>query len=276
MPELPEVETTRRGLAATLLGRRIDRVDVRERRLRWPVTPGLPRVLEGGTVRSVDRRAKYLLISVDHDDGAHGTLIVHLGMSGSLRWEPVGAPLRVHDHLEFRVGRRVLRYHDPRRFGAVLWTSASPERHRLLVGLGPEPFDPAFDGRYLYERSRGRRIALRDFLLDGRQVVGVGNIYASEAAHRAGIHPGRAAGTISSRRFDALVDAIREVLDEAIRAGGTTLRDYRGSDGAEGEFQLRLRVYGREGEPCPQCAAPVRRRVSGQRSYFYCPKCQRF
>lgn len=270
MPELPEVESTRRGLEPHLPGEVVRRVTVRERRLRWPISRRFDRELTGATIVAVERRAKYLLITTDR-----GTVILHLGMSGTLKWVGADEPLVDHDHVDIVFDRGVLRYRDPRRFGSIHWTTADPSRHKLLASLGPEPLGGEFDGAHLRERSRGRKIALRDFLLDGKVVVGVGNIYASEAAFRAGIRPTRAAGAIALARYERLADAIRDVLSEAIRAGGTTLRDYRGSGGDPGEFQLALRVYGREGEPCVTCGNPIRREARGQRSLYYCPSCQR-
>lgn len=270
MPELPEVETTRRGIAPHLIGNTIRRVVVRERKLRWPVPRALERGLAGATVHAVERRAKYLLIHA----GA-GTAIVHLGMSGSLRVLPGSMPPFAHDHVDLELdGGQVLRYTDPRRFGCWLWTRRDPLAHTLLRDLGPEPLGDGFDGALLHATSRGRRAPVKAFIMDGHIVVGVGNIYASEALFRAGIHPSRPAGRISRQRYDALADAIREVLAYAIREGGTTLRDYTQSDGNPGYFALKLDVYDREGEPCRRCKAPVRQRVIGQRSSYYCPVCQ--
>ncbi len=271
MPELPEVESTRRGLLQRVCGSRVTGVVVREKRLRWPISPRLARELPGQTIERIDRRAKYLLLRADR-----GTLILHLGMSGSVSWVDRDAEPQAHDHVDLVFGAHVLRYRDPRRFGSMIWTTADPLKHKLLAPLGPEPLDAEFTADVLFVKSRGRKIALRDFLLDGRVVVGVGNIYASEAAHRAGIHPGRAAGAISRRRYEQLVIDVKDILVEAIDAGGTTLRDYRGSDGDPGEYSIALQVYGREGQPCPRCEErTVKRAVKGQRSYFYCPGCQR-
>jgi len=270
MPELPEVETTRRGIAAHVTGRRVQALEVREARLRWPVAPELAAALVGQRIRGVRRRAKYLLF----DTGA-GTLIVHLGMSGSLRVLATGTPPGPHDHLDLVLsGGRCLRLRDPRRFGSVLW-STDPSRHRLLADLGPEPLEPGFDGAYLYRRAHGRRQAVKSFVMDARVVVGVGNIYASEALFAAGIHPARAAGRIGIERFGHLAGAITRVLRAAIRSGGTTLRDFVASDGRPGYFRIRLHAYGREGEPCTRCAAPIRRIVIGQRASYFCARCQR-
>lgn len=271
MPELPEVETTRRGIAAHLIGERVSRVRVREPRLRWPVPRALGREVRGQYIEGIRRRAKYLTI-----DTAAGSIILHLGMSGSLRIVAPDAPLRLHDHvdIDFECGR-TLRYNDPRRFGSILWTRGDPMRHRLLAELGPEPLDGALDGQYLHAASRGRRAAVKTFVMDARTVVGVGNIYANEALHLAGIRPDREAGRVSLERYDALADAIKRVLTHAIERGGTTLRDFRGTDGEPGYFQLELLAYEREGAPCRRCGTRIRRKVIGQRSSYYCPRCQR-
>ncbi|WJW75753.1 bifunctional DNA-formamidopyrimidine glycosylase/DNA-(apurinic or apyrimidinic site) lyase [Thiohalobacter sp. IOR34] len=271
MPELPEVETTRRGLAPHLAGRRVRSVTVRQRRLRWPVPRALERELPGQRLGELRRRGKYLLL-----ESTAGTVILHLGMSGSLRLLPCDAPPGPHDHLDIALDDgRCLRFTDPRRFGTVLWTRRPPERHRLLAGLGPEPLGPDFDGDYLYRRSRGRRLAVKPFIMDSKVVVGVGNIYANEALFLAGIHPARPAGRIGQQRYRRLADAIREVLTAAIAAGGTTLRDFVDGDGRPGYFQQTLRVYGRGGRPCPRCGTPIRETRLAQRSTFYCPRCQR-
>ena len=219
MPELPEVETTRRGIRAALRGRRVTEFVLRNHRLRWPVDRALAKILPGQRVRDVHRRAKYLLIELDQ-----GTLVAHLGMSGSLRVLPAETPWLKHDHYELQLdGGRCLRFHDPRRFGSLHWVTGDPLEHPLLAGLGPEPLDKGFDGAYLAGRARGRKVAIKQFLMDQRIVVGVGNIYASEALFRAGIHPRRAAGKVSKERCARLADAVRTVLGEAIRQGGTTL-----------------------------------------------------
>jgi formamidopyrimidine-DNA glycosylase len=270
MPELPEVETTRRGIAPAVTGRVVQRVVVRDRRLRWPVPATLERQLPGGRITAVGRRAKYLLLDTDH-----GTALIHLGMSGSLSVVPCDTPPSAYDHVDLVLDDGMcLRLRDPRRFGAVLWTRDEPGQHHLLAELGPEPLGPDFDGAALYARTRGRSRAIRDLLLDSHIVAGIGNIYANEALFRAGIDPRRAAGRISRQRCERLVQALREVLQAAIEAGGSTLRDFRRADGRPGYFQLDLKVYGREGEPCPVCGSPIRRQVHGARSLFYCPKCQ--
>lgn len=271
MPELPEVETTRRGIAPHLIGHMVERVIVREPRLRWPVTAALVRGLTGNTIEAIERRAKYLLLK-----SSRGTAIVHLGMSGSLRVLPGDFPPFAHDHLDLTLDDgRILRYTDPRRFGCWLWTARDPHRHPLLARLGPEPLGERFDGEYLFDKSRKRRAAVKNFIMDSRVVAGVGNIYASEALFGAGIHPLRAAGRISRRRYDALAAATRAVLARAIREGGTTLRDYTQSDGNPGYFALKLDVYERDGEPCRRCRTAIRTLVIGQRASYYCPICQR-
>jgi formamidopyrimidine-DNA glycosylase len=271
MPELPEVETTCRGVKPLVGGRTVTSVVVRDRRLRRPVTRDLETILLGQRLRDVSRRAKYLLFHFEH-----GTLIVHLGMSGSLRVVPEDAPGLPHDHVEIAFGpARVLRMRDPRRFGLVLWTTDEPQMHELLRDLGPEPFDRRFDGAYLHALADGRRGAVKNFLMDGHVVVGVGNIYASEALFRAGIHPVRAAGRVSRPRYESLAGHVREVLTEAIAAGGTTLRDFMRNDGEPGYFSQNLKVYGREGEPCVVCESPLAMKVIGQRSSYFCARCQR-
>lgn len=271
MPELPEVETTRRGISPHLVGQRVARVVVRDRRLRWPVPPALARGLCNQLIEDVSRRGKYLLLR-----NSSGTAIVHLGMSGSLRLVDAGQPPFAHDHVDLVLDNgRVLRYTDPRRFGCWLWTHTNPLRHPLLRDLGPEPLEPGFDGAYLAAQAHGRRAAVKAFIMDAHVVVGVGNIYAAEALFLAGIHPTRAAGRVSAARYDALASSIKQVLTNAIRAGGTTLRDYTSGDGSPGYFAVKLAVYGREGERCRRCDGVIRSRVIGQRSSFYCPACQR-
>lgn len=271
MPELPEVETTRRGIAPHVTGRRIEKLIVRDRRLRYPLAPRVAAGLAGQTVRDVGRRGKYLLLACDA-----GTVIVHLGMSGCLFVAEIDDAPRKHDHVDFVFDNgRCLRLRDPRRFGAVIWTVSDPQDHRLLRHLGPEPFTPEFDGAYLFRRARGRRAAVKQFIMDSRVVVGVGNIYASEALFLAGIHPARAAGRISLERYRRLAQAIRRVLTDAIDAGGTTLRDFRNGDGRPGYFQQQLRVYGRSGQPCADCASVIRQVRQGQRSTYFCASCQR-
>jgi len=270
MPELPEVETTRRGLEPLVVGQTIRSLAVREPRLRWPVEPSLDRRLHNRTVQALSRRGKYLLLITDT-----GSLLVHLGMSGSLRFLKKRSEPARHDHfdLEF-VSGAMLRFNDPRRFGSLHWC-ASPEAHWLLENLGPEPLGAEFGGEYLWRVSRGRRVAIKTLLMNGRIVAGLGNIYANEALFRAGIHPSRPAGRVSRKRLEQLVDAVRDVLREAIRAGGTTLQDFVGGDGKPGYFQLALDAYGRAGEPCVRCERPIRVRTIGQRATYYCANCQR-
>ena len=271
MPELPEVESTRRELARDMAGAAIAEVAVRDHRLRWPVPAELPSKIIGRPIRDIGRRAKYLLIGV-----GNGTVLVHLGMSGSLRLLGTRSPPQAHDHIDVVLDDgRCVRYHDPRRFGCWLWTETDPASHRLLAHLGPEPLEPEFDGAWLHGRLRGRSASIKNLLMDARIVAGVGNIYASEALFIAGIDPRRAGGRISRPRVDRLVCAIRNVLTVAIESGGTTLRDYARTDGAIGEFIHRLNVYGRNGEPCPRCAAPVVSTVLGQRTTWFCRRCQR-
>lgn len=269
MPELPEVETTRRGIAPHLAGQRIDSAVARTARLRWPLPP-LAELLAGATVRAVERRAKYLLLRFDH-----GTLIVHLGMSGSLRIVDRDSPARPHDHVDLVFGRRCLRLHDPRRFGAMLWTDQDPLRHPRLRDLGPEPLGDQFDGDRLAQAARGRRVAIKNLIMDGHVVVGVGNIYATEALFLAGIHPGRSSRRIAQARLERLAGAIKGILGYAIERGGTTLRDFLNESGEPGYFAQELLVYGRAGEPCKRCGATIRSRRIGQRASAYCPHCQR-
>ncbi|HEY0180806.1 MAG TPA: bifunctional DNA-formamidopyrimidine glycosylase/DNA-(apurinic or apyrimidinic site) lyase [Dokdonella sp.] len=270
MPELPEVETTRRGLAPHLLGRTVLGLDVRQPRLRWPIPDALRASLPGQRIDAVERRAKYLLVHT-----AAGSALLHLGMSGSLRVLPASTPAGPHDHVDWRLDSgRLLRFTDPRRFGCQLW-QARGETHALLAALGPEPLGDDFDGDHLWTRSRGRTAAVKTFLMDQGIVVGVGNIYASEALFAAGIDPRRAAGAISRARYARLAAEVKRVLGHAIARGGTTLRDFLNPDGAPGYFEQELAVYGRDGAPCRVCAAPVRAVVLGQRSTFYCARCQR-
>ena len=269
MPELPEVEVTCRGIAPHLVGATIGAVTVRESRLRWPI-PDAVRSLAGRVVRDVRRRGKYLLL-----DCGVGHLIVHLGMSGSLRLVAAGTPPGKHDHFDLGIGSQLLRLRDPRRFGAVLWTTQPPEAHPLLRHLGIEPLSRALDGRRLHALMRGRRTAIKQFLMDARHIVGVGNIYASESLFLAAIHPRTRAGRLSAQRSARLARSVKTTLRAAIRAGGSSLRDFVGSDGAPGYFQRHAWVYGREGEECRRCGARIRRIIQGQRATYYCPGCQR-
>ena len=270
MPELPEVETSRRGIEPHIIGTRVERVIVRNRSLRWPVSETLDRNLLGETITSVTRRAKYLLINTDG-----GSAILHLGMSGSVYIVDRDTPAGIHDHvdIDFDSGK-TMRFRDPRRFGSLHWSKA-PLQHKLLKSLGPEPLVNDFDARYLWEKSRGRRVSVKQFIMNAQVVVGVGNIYASESLHRAGIHPNRAAGKVSLPRYQALVSQVKDVLGEAIESGGSTLRDYVNGSGSPGYFQQKLLVYGRTGEECAACSKSIRQIKIGQRSSFYCPHCQK-
>lgn len=269
MPELPEVETTLRGIEPQLLNQRIAHVIVRDPRLRWPVPPEVTNA-EGQKVMGLSRRGKYLLLHLEK-----GGLIIHLGMSGSLRILQQALAPEKHDHVDVELESGVcLRFNDPRRFGAFLWVDGEMENHQLLRNLGPEPLSAAFSADHLYRLSRHRRVAIKNFIMNGHIVVGVGNIYASEALFMAGIHPQRAAGRVSLQRYEGLEAAIRDVLGRAIKQGGTTLRDFVNSDGAPGYFAQELLVYGRAGSDCFQCASPISQKVIGQRSSYYCPNCQ--
>ena len=275
MPELPEVETTRCGIEPSLTNQRVARVTIRQRKLRRLIPRRLDAALPGSLITGVGRRAKYLLIKTEK-----GTAILHLGMSGSLRLLDRQTEPGPHDHVDIVLtNERTLRFNDPRRFGLLLWTTRDPQNHALLKNLGPEPLEPSFDGDYLHASARGRRLEIKNFIMDGRIVVGVGNIYASEALHCAGIHPGRAAGRIGRSRIEKLAGQIKTVLSSAIAHGGTTIRNFTASDGRPGYFTQQLRVYGREGEPClscdPSCESVIRKVVIGQRSTYYCPRCQR-
>jgi formamidopyrimidine-DNA glycosylase len=275
MPELPEVETTRRGLAPHLEGRRVLTVTLRRPDLRWPIPGEIETLLPGQTIRAIRRRAKYLLMDTDV-----GSAIWHLGMSGSMRVLPADTAVQAHDHVDLSImdktqaTPRVLRFNDPRRFGCLLW-QAPGETHELLRELGPEPLEDDFDGSYLFERSRGRRVPVKAFLMDQRIVVGVGNIYAAEALFAAGVSPLRAAGKVSRERYDLIAAEIRRILAYAIRRGGTTLRDFLSPDGAPGYFEQELSAYGRGGEPCPRCGRPLKEAMLAQRATVWCGHCQR-
>lgn len=284
MPELPEVETTRAGLAPHLLGRRVVAATLRRADLRWPIAPEISEVLPGQRILAVRRRAKYLLI-----DTAAGSALLHLGMSGSLRILPAQTPLRAHDHVDLLLDApsgsgeagRVLRFNDPRRFGCLLWQPRG-QQHPLLASLGPEPLANAaggdsrvFDAAHLFACSRGRSAPVKTFLMDQRVVVGVGNIYAAEALYVAGVAPHLAAGKVSMARYVALASAVTSILSHAVQRGGTTLRDFISPDGAPGYFEQELAVYGRGGEPCRRCSATLRQALIGQRASVWCPRCQR-
>ena len=270
MPELPEVETTRRGIAPHIVGRRVTGVVLRRPDLRWPIPPEISTLLPGQVIEAVERRAKYLLMHT-----AAGTALLHLGMSGMLRVLPETTPIGKHDHVDiaFDTGN-VLRFTDPRRFGALLWQMPG-ETHELLEGIGPEPLTDDFDGDVLWRLSRGRSAAVKTFLMDNAVVVGVGNIYASEALFAAGIDPRRAAGKVSRERYARLAAEVKRILAYAIDRGGTTLRDFLAPDGAPGYFFQELFVYGRAGDACKVCGHPVRVVTLGQRASFYCATCQK-
>ena len=277
MPELPEVETTLRGLSPHLSGQRIKQVTIRNPHLRWPIPAGLPGILRGQTIHRLHRRAKYILVECDN-----GTLILHLGMSGSLRVLPVSTPAEKHDHFDLVLSNNTLmRLRDPRRFGAVLWHPHPTENqrdiasHPLLAKLGPEPLLEDFDAQYLYRATRKRSAAIKLVIMDSHVVVGVGNIYASESLFHAGIRPQLHAGKLSLPRCERLVQTIRDTLSASIAQGGSTLRDFTDSNGKPGYFQQNYTVYGRTGEACRVCSAPIKQIVQGQRSTFYCPSCQK-
>ncbi len=275
MPELPEVETTRRGLVPHVEGQRVSGVLLRRPDLRWPIPPEVASLLPGQRIDSIRRRAKYLLLDTDA-----GSALLHLGMSGSLRVLPADTPVRTHDHVDILLeggglgNQRVLRFSDPRRFGCLLWQPTG-ETHPLLATLGPEPLSDDFDGDALFARSRGRSAPVKTFLMDQAVVVGVGNIYAAEALFIAGISPMRAAGSISRRRYQALADAVKAILTHAIQRGGTTLRDFISPDGAPGYFEQELLVYGRGGLPCDRCGRVLKQATIGQRASVWCTHCQR-
>ena len=269
MPELPEVETSRRGIEPHIINAQVARVVVRNRRLRWPISKDVDNNLVGQSITSVTRRAKYLLINTNS-----GSAILHLGMSGSVYIVDRDTPAGVHDHvdIDFENGK-TLRFRDPRRFGSLHF-SIAPLRHKLLKDLGPEPLAEEFDGKHLWNESRGRRVSIKQFIMNARIVVGVGNIYASEALFLACINPRRAAGRVALTRYESLATAIKDVLSDAIKAGGTTLRDFYGGDGEAGYFQQQLEAYGRENEACSRCNSPISAIVQGQRSTYYCKQCQ--
>jgi len=269
MPELPEVEITRRGIEPAVLGKVIQGVRIRQSHLRYPIPEDLAAHVTGQRVCAVRRRGKYLLLEF-----AAGNLLLHLGMSGSLRVVQADLPAQKHDHFDLLVGDKALRLRDPRRFGAVLWLAHPAQAHPLLAGLGIEPLAPEFDGSALRALCQGRTTPIKLLIMDGHLLVGVGNIYASESLFRARIHPQTPAGRISPSRCERLAKCIRETLQDALTAGGSSLRDFVHSDGSSGYFQQEHYVYGRDGEPCKVCAAPIRRVVMGQRATFYCPRCQ--
>lgn len=270
MPELPEVETTRRGIAPSLIDKIVTEVRIRNGKLRWPVDENLPHILPGQRLLALERRAKYLLFRFEH-----GVLIGHLGMSGSLRIVPQAHPPQTHDHIDLVFGDQALRLRDPRRFGAMLWHSGDPMQHPLLSHLGPEPLQDTFNGDTLYQSLRTRQAAIKLAIMDAHIVVGVGNIYASESLFLAGIRPTTPAHRLSRARCTRLAEAIKTILSRAIEAGGSSLRDFFHADGQSGYFQQQYAAYARTGEACRHCNTPIRQIQQGQRSTFYCPKCQR-
>lgn len=271
MPELPEVETTRRGIEAALQNQIVSKLIIRNPNLRWHVPATIPGQVANQKVIGVDRRAKYLLIELEN-----GTLILHLGMSGCLRLLPHDTPIAKHDHIDLVLSSGLcLRLNDPRRFGSLHWTTNNPNEHRLLNHLGPEPLTRAFSAKHLHDASRNRKTAIKTFIGDNKVVVGVGNIYASESLFLAGIHPTRPANEVSLTEYQLLTAAIKKTLKKAIQAGGTTLKDFRSSDGKPGYFQQKLKVYGRTDEPCHTCTHPIEDLVLTGRRAFYCPSCQK-
>jgi formamidopyrimidine-DNA glycosylase len=271
VPELPEVETTRRGIEPHVVGRRIARLLVHDRRLRWPVDLALVSAVAGSAIRRAGRRAKYLLIETDA-----GTLILHLGMSGSLRVLPASTPRIAHDHVDIELDSgQTLRFNDPRRFGSLLFTTGDAALHPLLSSLAPEPLEEDFDGEYLWKVTRRRAVAIKQLIMNAKLVVGVGNIYASEALFRARIRPRRQARSLTRVQCTKLARAIKATLIMAVKVGGTTLRDYVGADGNPGYFRQKLYVYERAGQPCRVCGKPVRQFTQGARSTYWCPNCQK-
>jgi formamidopyrimidine-DNA glycosylase len=272
MPELPEVETTLRGIEPFVDGQVISQIVVRNASLRWPVPSAALQALCGQTVRKIERRAKYILIYTDS-----GVILLHLGMSGSLRVLDHQEDVSKHDHIDLVFNnRKAVRLNDPRRFGCCLLLQEPVEEHKLLANLGPEPLSDAFDGDHLFKLSRKRSIAVKNFIMDGKTVVGVGNIYASESLFQAQLRPGMAAKSVSRARYRSLAEEIKLVLSKAIQAGGTTLNDFSQVDGKPGYFQQELLVYGRAGEPCNRCSSEIKSQIIGQRNTFYCPTCQTF
>ena len=275
MPELPEVETTLRGIAPHIDGKKIEKVIIRQSKLRWPIHPNLAQILAGRKILACNRRAKYLIITFET-----GILLIHLGMSGSLRIftaddERIATPDK-HDHLDFVFDDgTVLRYHDPRKFGAVLWYEGIAEHHPLLEKLGPEPLSDDFDANYLYQKLKNQKRAVKLALMDNAVVVGVGNIYANESLFLCGLHPLKLAANLTRNQCERLVDTIKSVLAKAIEQGGTTLKDFLQPDGRPGYFAQELLVYGNKGKPCPKCGTKIESLIIGQRNSFYCPMCQK-
>lgn len=278
MPELPEVETTKNGVSPHVKSKSVAEVIVRQPKLRWPVPSELPMLLSEAILSTVRRRAKYLLLDftgVNPDNGT-GTLMIHLGMSGSLRIVGNKTPAQKHDHFDlvFADGT-TLRYCDPRRFGCVLWLGDEPEQHKLLSGLGPEPLSDVFNADYLWQRSRNKKVAVKQLVMDQKVVVGIGNIYATEALFDAGIKPDKAAGKISKEQYKKFVSASKLILEKAIQQGGTTLKDFVGGDGKPGYFKQELRAYGRAGQPCVTCKTPLEEIKLSNRASVYCSQCQK-
>lgn len=270
MPELPEVETTCRGVAPYILNQTVTQVIIRAPKLRWPIPKQIAKNLPGQIVRAVERRAKYILIKFDT-----GTLIMHLGMSGRLQTLTTHTPPQKHDHIDFSFSNDMwLRLTDPRRFGAVLWTEGSPLEHKLLINLGPEPFDTAFNSKYILSQAKNKKIAIKKFIMDAAVVVGVGNIYASEALFAAKIDPRKAAKDVTLEQYTILVKHIRSILKSAIAKGGTTLKDFLDTDGKPGYFSQKLKVYGRDKQPCIECNTLIESLHIGQRNTFFCTTCQ--
>lgn len=269
MPELPEVETTRRGISPFITNKPIQKMIVRQPQLRWPIPTKLKSLLKQHVISAVSRRGKYLLFTTDI-----GTMIVHLGMSGSLRILPINTAAEKHDHVDLVFTDTLLRYTDPRRFGSILWTEHDPHHHKLLCHLGPEPLSRHCNAQYFFTLSRTRKVAIKTFLMNHKVVVGVGNIYANEALFSAHIHPLQPANTLSKQQFATLTPLIKKILKKAIRAGGTTLKDFQSASGQPGYFSQQLNVYGRQDQPCPVCNCAIKKIVINQRASFYCPSCQ--
>lgn len=273
MPELPEVETTKSGIAPHVVSDRVTEIIIRQSQLRWPITDNLATILTGQTLTHIERWAKYLLL---HFQGADsGVLMIHLGMSGSLCIAESGSEPGKHSHVDICFAKgTVLRYTDPRRFGCILWLGAQPHEHKLLKALGPEPLSDAFSGAYLKQLAGNKSQAVKQFIMDQKVVTGVGNIYATEALFAAGIHPKRMAKSISLTRYDSLTQHIKTILSNAIAQGGTTLKDFVGGDGKPGYFKQELLAYGRKGDPCVQCQTPLQEIKLGNRATVFCQKCQ--
>jgi len=271
MPELPEVETSRRGVLPHIKGSTLAQLIVRQPKLRWPIESHLPETLAGNRLNNIRRRGKYMLF-----DFEAGTVLIHLGMSGSVRILTQDVEVTKHDHFDMLFSNgNCLRFNDPRRFGSLLWAGQNPLEHSLISKLGPEPLDEDFGGEYCYQKSRGKRIAIKQFIMDSHLVVGVGNIYANESLFKAGIHPSRQAGKVSLKRYLVLAQIIKEVLSEAIEQGGTSLKDFTNADGKPGYFKQQLAVYGRGGEPCVQCNTSLKEVRHNNRATVYCSKCQK-